>query len=118
MRLVATRKAEQNKAVADPWTVVHFSAGLAIGLMGIPLRWTLPLAAGYELVEQLLERKRFGQELFNTSGPEKLGNALLDVGAFAAGHRLGGAWNASGDREGDASPESARSFEEGTGRRD
>jgi len=99
MRLVATRKDQQNKAVADPWTVVHFSTGLAIGLMGIPLRWTLPLAAAYEVVEQLLERKRFGQELFNTSGPETLGNAFLDVGVFAAGHRLGEAWNATRDPE-------------------
>ncbi len=100
MRLVATRKDDQNKAVADPWTLVHFSTGLAIGLMGIPLRWTLPLAATYEVVEQLLERKRFGQELFNTAGPETLGNAVLDVGVFAAGHRLGEAWNATADREG------------------
>ncbi|HSM05024.1 MAG TPA: hypothetical protein VK858_10370 [Longimicrobiales bacterium] len=98
MRIVATRKDQQNKAVTDPWTVVHFSTGLAIGLMGIPLRWTLPLAAVYEVVEQLLERKRFGQELFKTSGPETLGNAIVDVGVFAAGHRLGEAWNSSGER--------------------
>lgn len=95
MKVVATRKDQQNKAVADPWTLVHFSAGLAIGLMGIPLRWTLPAAVAYEFVEQLLERKRFGQELFKTSGPEHVGNAMLDVGVFAAGHRLGEAWNAT-----------------------
>jgi hypothetical protein len=95
MRLVARRKEEQNHAVADPWTVVHFSAGLAVGLMAIPLRWTLPMAVAYEVIEQLLERKRFGQELFNTSGPEKVGNAILDVGVFAAGHHLGEVWNAT-----------------------
>lgn len=96
MRFLATRKQHQNKAVADPWTVVHFSTGLAVGLMGIPLRWTLPAAVVYEVVEQLLERKRFGQELFKTSGPEHVGNAILDVGVFAAGHRLGEAWNDTG----------------------
>lgn len=101
MRLVATRKEEQNQAVADPWTVVHFSAGLAIGLMAIPLRWTLPVAVAYEVIEQLLERKRFGQELFNTAGPEKAGNAVLDVAVFAAGHRLGEAWNATAGRAND-----------------
>lgn len=101
MRLVATQKKEQNQAVADPWTMVHFSTGLALGLMALPLRWTLPLAVAYEAVEQLLERKRFGQELFKTSGPEKLGNAILDVGVFVAGHRLGEAWNATAEEEGD-----------------
>lgn len=104
MKLVATRKEEQNRSVADPWTVVHFSAGLAVGLMAVPLRWTLPLAVTYEVLEQLLERKRFGQALFNTAGPEKLGNALLDVGVFAAGHRLGEAWNATAQRPGRAKP--------------
>ncbi|MEJ2540369.1 MAG: hypothetical protein P8188_10425 [Gemmatimonadota bacterium] len=97
MRLLATRKEQQNKAVADPWTVVHFSAGLAIGLMAIPLRWTLPVAVAYEVLEQSLERKRVGQEIFKTSGPETLGNAVLDVAAFAAGHRLGKAWNATAE---------------------
>ena len=84
MKLVATRKEEQNQSVADPWTVVHFSAGLAVGLMAVPLRWTLPLAVTYEVLEQLLERKRFGQALCNTAGLEKRGIARLDVGGFAA----------------------------------
>ena len=33
MNLVARRKSEQNKAVLDPWTVVHLAVGLAAGLM-------------------------------------------------------------------------------------
>lgn len=99
MRLLARRKEEQNQAVADPWTVVHFSTGLAIGLMAIPLRWVMPVAVAYEVVEQLLERKRVGQELFNVSGPETAGNVILDVAVFAAGHRLGEAWNATAARD-------------------
>lgn len=93
MKLVATRKKEQNRAVADPWTAVHFSAGLALGLMAVPLRWTLPLAVGYEVLEQLLERKRMGQELFETSGPETVPNAVMDVAVFVAGHLAGTRWN-------------------------
>jgi hypothetical protein len=36
MRIVALKKSDQNHAVIDPWTVVHFSTGLAIGLMNVP----------------------------------------------------------------------------------
>lgn len=93
MKLVATRKSEQNRAALDPWTVVHFSTGLAFGLMRLPFRWTLPVAVGYEFLEQLLERKKMGREVFETSGPESVPNATLDVVAFAAGHALGELWH-------------------------
>jgi hypothetical protein len=36
MRIVATEKAHQNRAVVDPWTVVHFASGLALGLVNAP----------------------------------------------------------------------------------
>lgn len=93
MKLVATSKTEQNKAVLDPWTVVHFAAGLASGLVEAPLRVTLPLAVLYELVEHRLELSDFGKDLFETSGPEAIPNALVDVAVFAAGHELGRRWN-------------------------
>ena len=96
MRLLATRKSRQTRAVLDPWTVVHFSAGLAAGLTRIPLRWVLAGAVAYEVVEQVLERKRIGQEAFNTSGPETTPNALMDVAVCVAGHRLGELWNTTG----------------------
>lgn len=93
MKVLATRKAEQNKAVLDPWTVVHFAAGLASGLVDAPLRVTLPLAVLYEVVEHRLELTQFGKDLFETSGPEVIPNALVDVAVFAAGHELGRRWN-------------------------
>lgn len=93
MKLVATEKAEQNRAVVDPWTVVHFASGLALGLVNAPLRWWLPVAVAYEVAEQLLERSAAGREFFDTSGPEAIPNALLDLAAFAAGHELGRRWN-------------------------
>jgi len=93
MKIVATKKKEQNRAVIDPWTVVHFASGLALGLVSAPLRLWLPLAAAYEIAEHYLEDSEIGKELFNTSGPEVVPNAVLDMVAFAAGHRLGKLWN-------------------------
>ena len=95
MKLIATEKADQNRAILDPWTVVHFSSGLALGLMNIPLRWSIPVAAAYEALEQYVERRQWGQELFETAGPERVPNAVMDVAVFAAGHWLGGRWNAT-----------------------
>lgn len=96
MKLVATEKAEQNRAVIDPWTVVHFASGLALGLVNAPLKWWLPIAAAYELAEQVLERSDTGKEFFDTRGPEAVPNALLDLAVFAAGHELGRRWNEQG----------------------
>ena len=96
MKIIATEKNDQNEAALDPWTLVHFSAGLALGLVNAPLRWSLPIAAAYEVVEQLLERSEAGKELFDTSGPEVIPNALVDVLVFMAGHHLGRRWNRSG----------------------
>lgn len=95
MKLLATRKTDQNEAVVDPWTVVHFSSGLALGLIDLSLRKALPAAIAYELLEQVLERREVGQKLFVTSGPESLSNAVMDTAVFALGHWLGQNWNGS-----------------------
>jgi hypothetical protein len=96
MKIVATEKKEQNRAVTDPWTVVHFASGLALGLIDAPLRWWLPLAAAYEVAEHYLEKSKTGRELFETAGPESVPNAVVDVVAFVAGHQLGKLWNRTG----------------------
>jgi hypothetical protein len=93
MKILATRKKEQNEAVLDPWTVVHFGVGLALGLMNAPLRASLAAAAAYELVEQYFERHDAGKELFDTKGPEAIPNAIVDLVVLAAGHQLGKMWN-------------------------
>lgn len=93
MRLLATRKKHQNRAAVDPWTVVHFASGLALGLMEIRRDLSLGAAVGYELIEQVLERHEVGQDLFVTSGPERAANAVVDVVALALGHELGRRWN-------------------------
>jgi hypothetical protein len=93
MRLIATKKEQQNHSVIDPWTVVHFAAGLAAGLVRFPRDWALTSAVAYELAEQYAERKSWGQELLETSRPESVPNAITDVVVFMVGHRLGQAWN-------------------------
>ncbi|MDX1568674.1 MAG: hypothetical protein R3223_12785 [Longimicrobiales bacterium] len=91
--MVATRKDEQNQAAVDPWTLVHFSTGLALGLVEAPLDKVLGGALGYEVAEQFAERQEWGQDFFESSGPEHLVNAAVDVGAFLLGHWLGRRWN-------------------------
>lgn len=93
MKLVATRKAEQNEAMIDPWTLVHFATGLAAGLMGVRRDHAVVAAVLYEAVEQYVERQGWGQDFFETAREEAALNAVLDVVVFAAGHWLGEAWN-------------------------
>lgn len=98
LQILATRKAHQNHAVLDPWTAVHFSSGLACGLMDAPFEASVTAAVAYEFVEQYVERQTWGKELFQTSRPETLLNAVMDVAVFTAGHWLGRAWNRTGAR--------------------
>jgi hypothetical protein len=93
LKIVATQKSDQNRAVLDPWTVVHFASGLALGLVSAPREGSVGAALAYEVVEQWLERQRAGQEFFETAGPESVANALVDVAVFTIGHRLGTLWN-------------------------
>ena len=98
MKLVATRKAEQNRAVVDPWTVVHFATGLAAGLVQMPRAWAVTAAVAYELAEQYAERRDWGQEFFETSQEESIPNATMDLVVFAAGHYLAELWNGTSRR--------------------
>lgn len=95
MKIVATRKDEQNIAAIDPWTLVHFSAGLALGLMAMPREGSIAASIGYEAVEQFVERQHWGQELFESRKPESIANAVVDVAVFALGHWVGERWNRS-----------------------
>jgi hypothetical protein len=98
MKLIATRRAEQNRAAFDPWTVVHFASGLAAGLMKIPYEWSLPAAVAYELAEQYVERQEWGREMLGTKKPESLPNAVVDVLAFAAGQWTAHRWNDTAEK--------------------
>jgi len=96
MKLLAMSKEDQNRAALDPWTAVHLSAGLALGLMDAPLGPSLAAAVAYEVAEHLAERRDWGQDIFETESPESLPNAFVDVVVFALGHWLGNAWNRTG----------------------
>lgn len=94
--LVAQSKAQQNRAVLDPWSLVHLSFGLATGLMDWRLRNLLLVATAYEAVEQVAERTGVGQRFFKTSGPENYANSAADVVLAVAGWYLGRTWNDGG----------------------
>lgn len=93
MKLIATRKPEQNEAAVDPWTAVHLSAGLALGLMNVPRTWAVGASIVYEVTEQWFERRPWGQRFLATHGPESPLNVIADILAFVVGHRLGQLWN-------------------------
>lgn len=82
----------------DPWTAVHFSTGLALGLMDVSHEKSLGAALGYEIMEQFVERQGWGRDFFNTSGPESLANAAMDLAVFTLGHLAGRLWNRTGRR--------------------
>ena len=93
MKLVATRKSEQNEAVVDPWTAVHAGIGLAIGLVNIPAHWALAASIAYEFLERPFEEAQFGKTFFNVSRPENLPNQIVDVVVFMSAFELGRRWN-------------------------
>ncbi|MEK9502712.1 hypothetical protein [Gaopeijia maritima] len=96
MKLIALSKPDQNRAAIDPWTAVHFSAGLAAGLIEMHRETALGAALAYEVVEQVFERSDAGREFFKTSGPEEPANVVVDIAVFAFGYWLGERWNRSG----------------------
>ncbi len=95
MKVIATRKSEQNNAAIDPWTVVHFGIGLGAGLMDFGFWKMMAVGAAYEIFEQALERSDFGKDLFKTSGPENIPNVAVDLSVYALGIWLGHRWNRS-----------------------
>lgn len=93
MKFIATRKADQNLAVLDPWTVVHFAAGLAAGLMGFSYANSMTAAIAYEAVENLTP---LDVKIFKVSKPESGFNIAADIAVFALGWKMGADWNATG----------------------
>lgn len=95
MKLIATRKSEQNEAAIDPWTVVHIGAGLALGLLGAKGAPTLLVGLAYEVGEQAFERSSSGSKFFETSGPETPANAVVDMVVYMGAWWLGKKWRDS-----------------------
>lgn len=89
MKLVALHHDDQNYALFDPWSVIHMSAGLFFGLVGVGPVLSMTAAVGYDLFEQVAERQPWGQHIFKTSGSETVPNIITDIALFALGWYLG-----------------------------
>lgn len=92
----AVRKEQQNEALFDPWSVVHFAFGLGFGLTGFPFVGAVGIAVAYDILEHAFEKSEFGQRFFNTSGPESGYNIAGDLVLFVTGWFLGDRYNATG----------------------
>lgn len=91
--LIATRKSEQNQAAIDPWTMVHFSMGLAAGLLKLPAVPVMVGAVAYDMIEHAFEDSKYGKQFFDVSGPETTANVVVDLSVFAVGYWLAARWN-------------------------
>lgn len=92
-QLIAKTKAEQSYSAIDPWTVVHFAAGLGAGLLDINFWLAESANVGYEVAENVVQRMPVGQSFFRVSHPENTVNSLVDIGVFTLGWWLGRRWN-------------------------
>lgn len=95
MRLVATKKSEQNQAAMDPWTIVHLGSGVALGLLGAKFLPTFAAGIAYEVGEQAFEGSSVGRQLFETSGPETFTNSVVDMVVYTLGWWIGSSWRNS-----------------------
>ena len=92
VKWVATSRAEQNSAALDPWSVVHFASGLALGLVGVSMPVGLAAGVAYEIVEHAAEKDPRWQQFFLTTGPESQINIVTDLVLLAGGLALGKRW--------------------------
>lgn len=88
MKIVALHKEDQDRAIFDPWTVVHFATGLGLGLLDINFYLTMGASVLHELLELRPETMKFWK-----SKPESIGNVTIDLVTVALGWYLGQAYN-------------------------
>lgn len=104
MKVFAVSVEDQNLALFDPWSVIHTSAGLFAGLVGLPFVPSIAAAVAYEFFEQIAEGKSWGQKIFRTSGSETTFNMISDVVLFALGWYLGDVYHRPQKALGPAKP--------------
>lgn len=75
------------KELVDGWTIVHALSGYTAAIVGIPHATAMTLAILYELIEQPVLASEQGRNFFNASGPEAIGNQIVDVGVFYLGYK-------------------------------
>jgi len=96
MVILALDKDDQNEALVDPWSAVHATSGLALGLTDVSFFASITAAILFDVFEHLFERSKYGQRFFNTSGPESWGNVITDLVLFSGGWWLGNRYNQTG----------------------
>lgn len=77
------RPGQINGDAFDRFTFVHFGVGVALGMVGAPWWVALPMAIGWELVENRLKDKF--PELFPHATHDTLTNAVMDALAMTTG---------------------------------
>lgn len=73
-----------NQKPVDGWTAVHVMAGIGAAAIGLPWWLAIGGAVAYEFLEHRVESDP--DNVFGTSGPEVLSNAIIDVLVFAAAY--------------------------------
>lgn len=84
---VGQASAEQggmNAAMFDGWSPVHFLSGVSLGVLGVPLGWTIAVASTYEIVEYMHEWPK-GSILFGSKRPESAANVIADMALLLTG---------------------------------
>jgi hypothetical protein len=77
-----------NRSAFDRWTIAHVAVGALAGVAGVPALPLFALAAGYEVLEQVVERSPMGRRVFGTLGPESAANVAADLLVLGAAYAV------------------------------
>lgn len=69
----------------DGWSWAHFGSGLLLGALGMQYDTFLVGHLIYDGAEQVVERTEWGQQLFDTKGPEHPRNIIGDTAVASLG---------------------------------
>lgn len=89
MKLFAGNRHQQG--LTDPWSAVHFSAGLTTGLASVPLAQAVVFAVLTDAAISWLTQSSSG--LLRRLDDEPPANKVADILLFALGNHLGRQWN-------------------------
>lgn len=89
MQLYAKHK--YDSALTDPYSLLHYSAGLATGLGGVAPFKAIVGAAVVDLAFSYLYQRPTG--LFRKTGHEPPLNKVADIALFALGNYMGRRWS-------------------------
>lgn len=83
-------KHPHDAALTDPYSLLHYSAGLATGLGKVPPLKAIIGAATVDLVFSYLYQRPTG--LYRKTGAEPPLNKVADIALFALGNYMGRRW--------------------------